>query len=410
MNSTDQGLSTGSSYFVAESIDEYIRVNYLVPSQSPQASRVYSASGRVPSGSEYTARSTDMLDYESVAIRRPGERELQADPTSYGSDVLKQMKLLKKVWGILEQTSSDYSNSTFQVRTSIESTESLYMQIMHANDPSDVVDALKMGKFDNIAAQLTNLCKLVEDENETINLRSLQKFALFATDNRIFVPYIGINPDGHIQSVWKKPDYGSLVMDFSPSEDIVFSILFYPHESGFQQQRVSGVVSQDYIMYFIREFTIMCGRESKESVNNHPEPLPAWGTQIMNARTEDIIDILRTNNFANIANQLEILYALVEEEDTAMAVQSIQKFALFMARKKLPTPDIGINPDGHIQSVWNKPEYGSLVMDFSPSEDIVFSILFYPHKSGSQQQRVSGMVSEYRIMYYISEFVNKVSA
>ena len=383
MNAMDQRLSTRSPYFATGSIFEYIRTNHLEIPQSSLGSEVYSRSDIPP-------------------LR---------------SDILELMNVLRVAPSILGSLSIDYSNLTFKVRSDIESTESLYVEkppvwhirIMHANNPRDVVDALKIGKFAKVAAQLANLCKLVEDEGEAIDLRSLQRFALFVTNKQILVPDIGINPDGHIQSVWKMPDYGSLVMDFSPSGNVVFSILFYPYESGSQQQRVSGMVSEDRIMYYIREFSIMYGREPKEVANKHTESPPEWRTQIANKTTKDIIDILKTNNFPDVANQLEVLCALAEEESTAIAVQSIQKFARFATYKKISTPDIGINPDGHIQSVWKMPDYGSLVMDFSPSGNVVFSILFYPYESGSQQQRVSGMVSEDRIMHYISEFVNKVT-
>ena len=125
---------------------------------------------------------------------------------------------------------------------------------MEAAAPRDIVCALEIGKFDKVAAQLAALCDLADDEEQIIDLRSLQKFTLFVTREQIPTLEIGINPDGFMQSIWKIRDYGSLAMDFLPSGDVVFSILFYQHEPGFQQQQVSGRVSLHRVMCYISEF------------------------------------------------------------------------------------------------------------------------------------------------------------
>ena len=71
-------------------------------------------------------------------------------------------------------------------------------------------------------------------------------------------------------------------------------------------------------------------------------------------------------------------------------------------------PEIGLNPDGCVQAVWQIPSYGSLAMDFLTSDDIMFSMLFYRRGSRRQKPRI-GMSPMGSIMHNIGEFADMLA-
>ena len=320
----------------------------------------------------------------------------------------------------------------------------LQKQIENAPEPKIVVDALKMaGPSEEYAKRLTDLYTMVNEEGETIVLQSLRRFALFilrvqspvldaernsydlmqknwqlpnyrslvsfTMHEQLPTPEIGINADGFIQSVWKIPGYGSLAMDFLPSDDVAFSILFYRDAYDGQQQRVSGVVPQPNITHYIEEFINRHNMSTEYLVNMGFTAFWRHKNNMASEQPFDIINTLKENRRSDIAERLADLYAMANEEDETIVVQSLQQFATFAIREQLPVPEFGVNADGFIQSVWKIPGYGSLAMDFLPSDDVAFSILFYRDAYDGQQQRVSGVVSQSSIMYYIREFASRLA-
>lgn len=123
-------------------------------------------------------------------------------------------------------------------------------------------------------------------------------------------------------------------------------------------------------------------------------------------QNENNINALRDYGFDDIADQLTNLHQMVAAEGETIVPRSLQNFVLFVVRERnIPIPEIGLNPDGCIQTVWQAPSYGSLAMDFLDSGDVMFSILFYQHGLEAQKPR-SGVSSVRDIMNHIGEFMN----
>ena len=320
----------------------------------------------------------------------------------------------------------------------VERFSTLLTQIKYADKPEVVIDSLRRDERNDIANQLTGLYEMADEEGEDIVLQSLQQFALFmmreqqstlntrinstgffirALPTEIYnttsftiynhpsTPEIGINPDGFIQAIWKVPNYGNLVMDFLPSNDVVFSILFNQDTLGGQQRRVSGVVPQHDIMRYVGEFTDMhpVGIQHRNISESFWQSM--WADE---PQSDSIINKLSDNGHHDIVEQLTDLYKMADEDGEEIMLQSLWQFALFMMRSQQPIPEIGINPDGFIQAIWKVPNYGNLVMDFLPSNDVVFSILFNQDTLGGQQRRVSGVVSQHDIMRYMGDFTKRL--
>ena len=124
---------------------------------------------------------------------------------------------------------------------------------------------------------------------------------------------------------------------------------------------------------------------------------------------ETRINALRECGFNNIADRLTNLHQTAMKEGEAIMPNSLQNFILFVVREpRLVTPEIGLNPDGCVQAVWQIPSYGSLAMDFLTSDDIMFSMLFYRRGSRRQKPRI-GMSPMGSIMHNIGEFADMLA-
>lgn len=131
-------------------------------------------------------------------------------------------------------------------------------------------------------------------------------------------------------------------------------------------------------------------------------------TQIENAKDpEEVINALAFLGFTDVAERLVYLYKITKEEDEFIILESLQEFASFMVREhKLPHPEIGITSDGFIQSVWRKPKYGTLAMNFLPSGDIMFAVVSHQQKPEARMHRVNGVQPPHRVMYHVGKFID----
>ena len=124
---------------------------------------------------------------------------------------------------------------------------------------------------------------------------------------------------------------------------------------------------------------------------------------------ETKINTLRECGFKDIADRLTNLHQMAMNEGEIIMPNSLQNFILFvMLEPRFVTPEIGLNPDGCVQVVWQIPRYGSLAMDFLTSADIVFSMLFYSHGPKKQKPH-SGVSPIESIMHDIGEFADKLT-
>ena len=132
---------------------------------------------------------------------------------------------------------------------------------------------------------------------------------------------------------------------------------------------------------------------------------------LKDAKTEEeVIGALDSSNFKKVAERLGYLREAVKEEGGAIEFQSLRNFGMFTLRERLPTPQIGIGPDGLVEAVWRSPHVGTMVLDFERSGDITFTVLYQQRTLKGRRQRISGELPQDRVMGCIGDFVHKLTA
>ena len=135
-----------------------------------------------------------------------------------------------------------------------------------------------------------------------------------------------------------------------------------------------------------------------------------WPTRIAAESThEGIITVLRLFGLEEVADRLGFLRGLADDDpaETAMDVESLRAMALFlMSERQLPEPEIGITPDGLMQTEWRTPPSGILALEFLPSGLIRFAALSAPAQPGVDRLRVNGTLPKAEAMAAVRPFTS----
>lgn len=139
-----------------------------------------------------------------------------------------------------------------------------------------------------------------------------------------------------------------------------------------------------------------------------------WDMRIKSADTKsDVIGVIRSNKLDAIADRLDYLYEIIREdpEEGNILLQSLQEFAIFIIAKldHPPEPEIGVTQTGYIQAVWHITGYGTLVMNFLPSNAIMFAIVFEESELNTPQFRINGVLPSDQIIPPIKEFIRRLT-
>ena len=107
----------------------------------------------------------------------------------------------------------------------------------------------------------------------------------------------------------------------------------------------------------------------------------------------DIATALERSGHGAIAARLIHLYRLVDEdpEEPGIPIESLRGLASFLLNEShLPSPRLGVGPEGFIQAEWRVPEDGMLALKFLPSGFIRFAAVSAPAEPGIERRRVNG--------------------
>ena len=119
-----------------------------------------------------------------------------------------------------------------------------------------------------------------------------------------------------------------------------------------------------------------------------------WPTRIAAESThEGIIAVLRLFGLEDVANRLDYLRGLIADDpdETPMDVESLRAMALFLiSERQLPDPQIGITPDGLMQTEWRTAPNGILAMEFLPSGSVRFAAVSAPAQRGVDRLSLNG--------------------
>ena len=109
----------------------------------------------------------------------------------------------------------------------------------------------------------------------------------------------------------------------------------------------------------------------------------------------DIATALEQSGFSAIAARLVHLQRLVDEdpEEPAIPIESLRGLASFLLNEpRLPSPRLGVGPEGLVQAEWRVPEDGMLALKFLPSGFIRFAAISAPAQPGLERRRVNGIL------------------
>ena len=129
-------------------------------------------------------------------------------------------------------------------------------KIESAKTVENVINSLHSSNLIEIAERLRYLQSVVEEdeENDPIELQSLQNFGKFALRERLPTPQIGITLKGLVQAVWRLPYFGTLVMNFQKDDDVTFSVLYNQRTLEGRRRKVSGDLPPHRVMLCISDF------------------------------------------------------------------------------------------------------------------------------------------------------------
>ena len=107
----------------------------------------------------------------------------------------------------------------------------------------------------------------------------------------------------------------------------------------------------------------------------------------------DIATALEQSGHGAIAARLAHLHRLVDEdpEEPGISIESLRGLASFLLEEpQLPSPRLGVGPEGFVQAEWRVPEDGMLALKFLPSGFIRFAAVSAPARPGIERRRVNG--------------------
>ena len=94
-----------------------------------------------------------------------------------------------------------------------------------------------------------------------------------------------------------------------------------------------------------------------------------------------------------VADRIEELLAIAEEDqdEPHMSIESLRNFGRFLiAEQELIEPNIGVTPNGLVQTQWSTQGNGVVVMEFLVSGFVRFSAISAPAKRGVKRKAVRG--------------------
>ncbi len=143
-----------------------------------------------------------------------------------------------------------------------------------------------------------------------------------------------------------------------------------------------------------------------------PTILPAWQIHIEGAHThEEIVGLLRLFRLDAIADRLSYLHALADDDpdESPIEIESLRAMALFlMSERKLPDPQIGINPDGLMQIQWRVSSNGLLAMEFLSTRLIRFAAISEPARPGVERLSVNGTLPKDETLDAVQLFTSRL--
>ena len=127
----------------------------------------------------------------------------------------------------------------------------------------------------------------------------------------------------------------------------------------------------------------------------------------------DILTALEQSGLGATAARLLHLRRLADEdpEEPDIPIESLRGLASFLLNQpRLPSPRLGVGPEGLIQAEWRVPEDGILALKFLPTGFVRFAAVSAPAQTGIERRRVNGTLPASDVSDAIRAFTDLVVA
>ena len=124
---------------------------------------------------------------------------------------------------------------------------------------------------------------------------------------------------------------------------------------------------------------------------------------------QDLVEILRSANRDDVAEQLEELLEYIDEDlsEPEIVLDSLKGMVLFLIEEsQFESPVIGLDPVGNVQAEWSVFDDGLLVMNFRPNGLIRFVAISAPARPGIVRMRDKGTLPKSLVLQRIQPFLS----
>lgn len=142
----------------------------------------------------------------------------------------------------------------------------------------------------------------------------------------------------------------------------------------------------------------------------------------------EILNALRLRGLNQLAARLTHLSAMIADDpdEPGLVIESLRSFAaFFMQERRLPVPEVGADPQGHLEAEWwipasggsipasDDPHWGCgdgiLAMKFLATGLVQFAATSGPAVQGKEPLRTGGILPKKDIMSAVRPFVSRLT-
>ena len=134
--------------------------------------------------------------------------------------------------------------------------------VAYATQHEDIIAVLQTEGLDSIAARLTKLYDLVENDPEepAIRIDSLRNLAHFVlSESRLATSRIGLSPSGLLEMEWMSDKKDVLAVWFLENGMVRFTGIAHKPHAGAEPERIGGILSKSELMQTVRPFMLRVG-------------------------------------------------------------------------------------------------------------------------------------------------------
>ena len=212
----------------------------------------------------------------------------------------------------------------------------------------------------------------------------------------------------YLQKYYPLTNHNAEMLDTDNTYSIVFLMDDFPYEN---IKLMCDALSR-HDSKLLNDVKNLLQQTESTDLPDYVEKLNVWQTQLSNAtKLEEIVAVIKRFSSSSIADRLTYLHDLPIDDPSEKPIdlESLRNFAFFITNiPHLPYPQIDISPDGLVNVEWDIADYCILAMEFMPSDDVRFAVVFRQQELEEQQQYIGGILLPNEMMKIIQPFIHRL--